>query len=55
MGFLMKTFGILIRQVSKWALLQLQELLLKLTVLAGLKQYSQAIKNGLQLLSVLMH
>jgi hypothetical protein len=54
MGFLMKTSGILMRQASRWALLQLRELLLELTVLAGLGQYSQAIENGLQLSSVLM-
>jgi len=50
----MKIPRILIRQASRWALLQLQELLPEPTILAGLGQYSQAIKNRLQLLSILM-
>ena len=50
----MKIPGILMKLVSKWVLLQLQKLLLELIMLAGLEQYSQAIKNGLQLLNALM-
>ena len=50
----MKISRILMKPASKWALLQLQELLLEPIELAGPERYSQAIENGLQLLSVLM-
>lgn len=47
--------GILMRLAVKWGLLpQLQKLLLEQIELAVQEQYNQAIKNGLQSLSVSM-
>ena len=40
MEFLITMSGILIKLAFRWVLLELQKLLLELTVLAGLEQYS---------------
>ena len=46
--------GILMKLASKWVLLRQRKLLLELTVLAGLEQYSQVIENGLLSLRLLI-